>query len=51
MPTKIKNIYRWHMIFKGRVKPSYGEIYDKLSKTLESSNVNFGLDINPFSMI
>jgi primosomal protein N' (replication factor Y) (superfamily II helicase) len=49
--TKIKNNYRFHMIFKGNVSSIFNEIYNKISKTLENSKINFGFDINPISMI
>jgi primosomal protein N' (replication factor Y) len=49
--TKIKNSYRFHMIFKGNVSSIFDEIYNKISKTLENSKINFGFDINPISMI
>lgn len=49
--SKIKNNFRWHIIFKGNVNNYYEDIYKIISKELTSCTVNFSMDINPFSMI
>lgn len=49
--TKIKNNYRWHLVFKGKVIEYYDYIYKLISNELDGSKINFSMDINPNSMI
>jgi primosomal protein N' (replication factor Y) (superfamily II helicase) len=49
--SKIKNNYRWHMVFKGNVKDYYDEIFDIISSELQGSKVGFSIDINPYSTL
>lgn len=48
--SKIKNNYRWHMIFKGNVKIYYNEICEKIYMGIKGSSISCGIDINPYSM-
>jgi primosomal protein N' (replication factor Y) (superfamily II helicase) len=48
--SKIKNSYRWHMIFKGDVEKYRGMISNILFDKLNNTNVSFSIDINPYNM-
>jgi primosomal protein N' (replication factor Y) len=48
---KIKNSYRWHIIFKGNVFPYYKPINDELYRIVSGSSVNYNIDMNPYSML
>lgn len=46
---KIKNIYRWHMIFKGDVYSYIRDISDIIYKSIDG-NISCSIDINPYNM-
>ncbi|TDT61642.1 primosomal protein N' [Fonticella tunisiensis] len=49
--SKIKNNYRWHIIFKGEIHKYYEIINETASKKLAGTSINFSFDVNPYSMI
>jgi primosomal protein N' (replication factor Y) len=48
--SKIKNNYRWHMIFKGNVMNYFDKIQEIVYNNLNRSSINYNIDINPYSM-
>ncbi|MCX7904201.1 MAG: primosomal protein N' [Caloramator sp.] len=49
--SKVKNTFRWNMIFKGKVVEYYYKIYEILYNELVNSPISFSMDINPNSML
>lgn len=48
--SKIKNLYRWHIIFKGNVYPCTKDINDIIYNSLVK-DVSVSMDVNPYNMI
>jgi primosomal protein N' (replication factor Y) len=49
--SKIKNTFRWNMIFKGKVVEYYYKINKILYNELGNSPISFSMDINPNNML
>lgn len=49
--SKIKNNYRWQIIFKGEVKRYFKDLDNWFYNKLNGTNINYSIDINPYSII
>lgn len=49
--SKIKNTYRWHVIFKGNVREMVPSVDKILYKKCITHKVNYSIDINPYNML
>ncbi|KRQ86923.1 Primosomal protein N' [Caloramator mitchellensis] len=49
--SKIKNTFRWNIIFKGDVKLYYNKIYELFNYILKNKPIAFSMDINPVNML
>lgn len=49
--SKIKNNYRYHIMFKGSVKKWYNNINELIAEETTKYNIKYIMDINPYNMI
>lgn len=49
--SKIKNTYRWHVIFKGNVREMVTSVDKILYRKCITHKVNYSMDINPYNML
>ena len=49
--SKIKNTYRWHVIFKGNVREMVPSVEKIIYKKCITHKVNYSIDINPYNML
>ncbi|KMT21449.1 primosomal protein N' [Clostridium cylindrosporum] len=47
---KIKDKYRWHMIFKGNVDSIKVKVLDLIQKNMQNKDINFMIDIDPYTL-
>lgn len=47
---KVKDKYRWHIIFKGNTEDIKNTILDLLQKNMQNRNIGFMIDVDPYTL-
>ena len=48
---KVKNKYRWHVIFKGDIDGIKNKVLDLIQKNMQNKGISFIIDIDPYTLI
>ncbi len=49
--VKVKNKYRWHVIFKGDIDSIKNKVLDLIQKNMQNKGISFIIDIDPYTLI